>query len=265
MPQIMCPNCGMTINLENRKRIDFNLIVGAAKKQSRTFTELLHITKLSRKTLSSRLKELCKNGTLIKKERGYKINAVSEFENNGRNLAKGFSRALHDKRIRTGLMLIAFLLCSSGSGYVLATFLTPKEIYQKPVILGNFTMALEVSNVKDLYAWQAVVTFNSSELEVTEITSREFLELDYPFFLNATDVGEGILLLGGTLYGSAPGKNGSGKLAAIVFGYFVDPYEHPRIVREIGSFETQLFDSEGSLIFDSGSTLKHLQLLETHK
>jgi len=240
----------MTINLENRKKIDVNLIKNATKRQPRTFTELLHITRLPRKTLSSRLKELCKNGTLIKKERGYKINAVSEFENNGRNLAKGFSRALHDKRIRTGLMLIAFLLCSSGSGYVLATFLTPKEIYQKPVILGNFTMALEVSNVKDLYAWQIIINFDSSELEVMKITPGSFVGDEYPLFLNATDVGEGILLLGGSLCGDVSGTNGDGRLATVVFGYFVDQYNWPP------RFESQLLDSKGSLISNSNSILK---------
>jgi len=247
----------MTINLENRKRIDFNLIVGAAKKQSRTFTELLHITKLSRKTLSLRLKEMCKRGTLVKDGGMYKLNGASEFENNGRNFAKGFSRMFNERRMRTGLMLISFLIFSSVSGYVLAMFLVPSpETDQGPMIIGNFTAALEINNIKDLYAWQVVITFNSSELEVMETTPGEFFTVEYPFFLNATDIGEGKLLLGGTLCGDASGKYGSGSLATIVFGYFTDEYKPPKMFPNIGSFETQLLDSKGSLISDSNSILE---------
>jgi len=250
MPQVTCPKCGMTINLENRKKIDFNLIANATKKKPRTFTELLHITRLSRKTLSLRLKNLCADGTLVRDNGMYKLNGLSEFEN------RRFSRVLHDRRMRTGLMLIAFLLCSSASGYALAAFFTSKETHQKPVILGSFTMALNVSNVKDLYAWQAFITFDSNELEVMETTPGAFFAVAYPFFLNVTDIGEGRLLLGGLLWGNDPGKHGSGSLAIIVFGYFTDQYTPPRIVSNFESFETQLWDSKGSLISDSNSILE---------
>jgi len=228
MPQIMCPNCGKTINLENRKKIDFNLIKRATRKEPRTFTELLHITKLSRKTLSLRLKELCEKVTLVKDAGKYRLNGGSEFENTNGNLAKGFSKAFRDRRIKTGLMLVALLICYSTSGYVLARFFAsppqPTKINPGPVILGKFAMALDVSNVNDLYAWQAVITFNSSELKVIETTPGGFLDGEYPFFVNATDVNDGVLLLGCTLYGDVPGIDGSGRLAELVFGYFTQDY-----------------------------------------
>lgn len=252
MPQIMCPNCGMTINLENRREIDFNLIVSAAKNQPRTFTELLHITKLSRKTLSLRLKELCGNDVLVHRQRTYKLNGASELKGNGGDFMKRFSRAFHNQKIRGGFMVIAILLCSSVSGYALATFLNQPD--QKTMI-GTFMMSLDISNVEDLYAWQALITFNSSELEVMEFMSGNFLGLDYPFFLNATDIGEGRLLLGGTLCGSVSGKDGSGRLAAIVFGYFANQYKPPKIVSQV-DFETQLWDSKGSMISNSAATLE---------
>lgn len=256
----------MTINLENRKKVDFNLIKGAAKKRPRTFTELLHITKLSRKTLSLRLKELCANGVLVKRDGTYQLNGAFEFKDNGRDPMKGFSRVLYNRRMKVSLMLIAFLLGSSASGYVLATFLMQPQTPQKQAI-GNFMMSLNVSDVKDLYAWQVVIAFNSSELEAVKITSGEFVGIEYPFFVNATDIGEGVLLLGGSLFGSVPGKNvnDSRRLATIVFEYFADQYEYPTIVPKIGRFETQLLNSEGSLISDSNSTLKRLQLLETRE
>jgi len=263
MPQITCPNCGMTINLENRKRIDFNLIADAAKKQPKTFTELLHITKLSRKTLSLRLKELCEKGTLVKDAGMYRLNGPSEYENNGKNLAKGFLRVSHDKRIGKGLMLIAFLLCSSASGYVLAAFIAPKETYQQPVITGNFTIALDVNNVKDLYAWQVIITFNSSELKVMKITLGGFVGDDFPFFLNATDVGGDTLFLGGSLCGDISGKNGSGRLATILFGYFADGYEEPRIASgEKWCFNNVLLNSHGFIIPLENSTTVTLATIE---
>ena len=50
MPRIMCPNCGLTISLEERRNLDFNLIKDATRKKPTSFTKLLHITKLPRKT-----------------------------------------------------------------------------------------------------------------------------------------------------------------------------------------------------------------------
>jgi len=57
----------MTINLEKRKEIDFYLIKKTTKNTPQTFTELLHITRVSGRTLSVRLKELCEKGILPKK------------------------------------------------------------------------------------------------------------------------------------------------------------------------------------------------------
>jgi PKD repeat protein len=73
-PQITCPHCGSTINLENRKEVDFEKIMYALDKSPRTFTELLTITNLPRKTLSIRLKELCTSGSIVK-DGGYHLNS----------------------------------------------------------------------------------------------------------------------------------------------------------------------------------------------
>ena len=207
MPQVTCPNCGMTINLENRREIDFGLIKNATGKHPRTFTELLHITKLSRASV---------------------------------------------------LMLIAFLLFSSASGYVLAMLLTPPQYiqtYPEPVIIGSFTMALDVNNVTDLYGWQVAIAYNSSQLKVLEITSGGFVGDDFPSFVNSTDSIEDLLLIAGCLHGEVPGKNGSGKLATIVFGYFTENYDdEPKIVpRKV--FETLLSDSKLRNIPIGNSTL----------
>jgi len=73
-PQITCPNCGSTINLENRKEVDFEKIIHALYKSSKTFTELLSMTNLPRKTLSLRLKDLCSSGAIVK-DGGYHLSA----------------------------------------------------------------------------------------------------------------------------------------------------------------------------------------------
>jgi len=260
MPQIMCPNCGMTINLENRKKIDFNLIKNATKKEPRTFTELLRATKLSRKTLSFRLNELCEKGALVKHAGKYQSNGGSEFENSNTNLVEGFSRVFHDKRVKTGLILIALLIGFSTSGHVLAMLFSLPHIqtYQGPVIIGNFTMALDIHNVEDLFGWQVVVIFNSSELEVLKLSLGDFLEFKNPKYPQGprllSNVYENKLLLGSCLYGDMPGKDGSGRLATIVLGYFTENYDTPQIVpKEV--FETLLLDSQGQSIPIKDSTL----------
>jgi hypothetical protein len=109
--------------------------------------------------------------------------------------------------------------------------------------------------VRDLYAWQAVIIFNPNELKVMQVASGEFFEADPPFFLKASDVGEGILMLGCTLHGDVPGKNGSGILATIVFGYFVSNYEKPQVVKAKGYLTTLLLNSDLSIIPINDSTL----------
>lgn len=254
----MCPNCGTTINLENRKKIDQDLIMTAVKKKPRTFTELLHITKLSRKTLSFRLKELCVDSAIIKEADMYRLNGDSGFRNDRSNLAKGFSEVLHDRRIRTSLMLIALLTCSSVSGYVFATFIAPKEeTHQAPVIIGNFTMAIDIHNVEDLYGWQVAISYNQSQLKVLKITPEGFVGTidEYPLFVSSTD-NENLLLLAGSLCGDAQGNSGSGRLATVVFGYYTENYAEPKItLKDPSDFETLLLNSNGQSIPINESTL----------
>ena len=248
----------MTINLENRREIDFGLIKNATGKHTRTFTELQHNTKLSRKTLNSRLHELCMEGVLIKEDGGYRLNGSSSIEDKGKDFAKGFLNGFRNKKLRTGLMLIALMISFSTSGYVLAKLLTPPQQYieTQPAILGNFTMSLYIHNVKDLYAWQAVIIFNSSELKVLEVLPGDFLDVSYPYFVSATDVIDNGLFLGSTLCGNVPGANGSGELATVTFGYFVDNYKgEPTLALKQSFLETEIWDSTGSPIDLNESTM----------
>jgi len=250
MPKVTCPNCGLTISLENRREIDYDLIMDATKK-SATFTELLHATKLSRKTLSIRLKELCRNGAIVKSDGVYKLGDSSQVENHSTrtfqvgNLGRRFSRAFRDRRVRTVVWMLMLVTSFSASGYVLAMLFVspPPPVHNEPVIIGYSAMALEVSNVNDLYSWEVAISFNATELKVLQVTPGDFVGLEFPLFCNSTDTGEGLLLVAGCLKGDVAGKSGSGTLATIVFGYFTSNYKAPLIVPKEMGFETFLEDS----------------------
>ncbi len=246
----------MTINLENRREIDFDLIKKAAKKSPRTFTELLHITKLPRKTLSLRLKELCTTGALVRNQHMYALNGASSFE--GESSMKRFSEVFQNGKVRTGFMLLALLVCFSASGYVIARYIgvqpLDEETIQGPTIAGTFRMALDVNDVSNLYDWQVAIVYDSGKLEVQGVAEGDFLGEGYPFFLNSTDSLEDLLLLGGCLVGDTPGKSGSGRLASITFGYFTGDYDEPHIVEQ-KVFETLLRDPQGNSVLIEESTL----------
>jgi len=246
----------MTINLENRKEVDVNLIVNATEKRPRTFTELLHITRLPRKTLSSRLKELCATGVIVKKEGAYEANGDSRFVGEAGKRIEKISKIFHNRKLRTGLMFVALLLSFSVSGYVLAMLLSPQpeEKCQEPALIGNFIVALDVNNVVDLYSWQVAIVYNSSQLKVLEMTPGGFVGEEFPQFVNSTDSFEDLLLLAGSLLGEVQGKNGGGRLAIVVFGYFTEDYDEPKIVPE-KVFETFLLNSQLQRIPINDSTL----------
>jgi hypothetical protein len=260
VPQIRCPNCGLTINLENRKDTDVQLITTAVQHNASSFTDLLHSTKLPRKTLSIRLKEMCHNGVLAKVDGGYKLNGISGPE---KRIANPFSRVasvVSDRRVK-GLILLGMVLIGFPALTYAMVALFPStpsiSVAPEPKLLGSFTAIVEVHDVKDLYAWQAVIAFNSSELKFLKMTAGKDFNVTFPFFQNPSDLDNGMMLVGGTLQGPCTGINipGKGSLAVIEFGYYVSNYQSPRAILSGGGFETALLDSEQRGIAVSDSTL----------
>jgi len=149
------------------------------------------------------------------------------------------------QRIKMLLILMTFMLLTSAFGYALATLFSPPQP-QEPVIKGTFTMDLEIADVNNLYSWQVGILFNAGQLKVLDIAPGGFVGDDYPLFVNSTDSFRDLLLLGGTLYGNVPGKDGAGKLATIVFGYLVEDYVEPTIVED--ALKTFLLNCQGQLI-----------------
>ncbi len=265
MPQITCPNCGTTINLENRRKIDFDLILNAVKREPQKFTDLLKVTRLSRKTLSLRLKEMCQSGMLVKRDGKYDKNELGQPQGGTGGVGKGFTRLLPSRKMRIGLSLISLVLLSSASGYALAVYIessSPKQPAYGPVNLMNVTMALDVNDVEDLYGWQVVISYNSSELGVLDTVPGSFLQSQFfakstvnaskSLFVNSTMEAEGELMLGGCLVGQVPGVNGTGRLATIIFAVFSQQYDQPKLVPDSDTF---LLNSTLSEIPWNNSTL----------
>jgi hypothetical protein len=262
MPEVMCPKCGLTINLENRREIDHEMIMDATRK-SATFTELLRATKLSRKTLSLRLKELCSRGTLVKGNGVYTLHesfreSRRDSENQGRNFS--FSRAFHDRRVRTLVCVLMLATSFSVSGYVLAMYMAPSQNQATvPVarVLGSFRMTLDVHGVEGLYAWEAVIHYDPAKLKVLSVEPGDFLGVGgFPLFVYETDLYSNAVLLASTLVGDMPPKSGNGTLATITFEYFDSNYELPNLVPQIYQQETSWINSQGIEVpFEIGTVL----------
>jgi len=242
--------------LENRKEIDVNMIAKAVQKGEKSFTDLLHVTQLPRKTLSLRLKELCGNGTIVKADGLYRLNGNYKMTHKGMGFAERFSAQFTDRR-RAAILLLVFLIGFPISAQVFATLFMyrasePPPIVQEPTVLGNFTAVIEAQNVDELYTWQCVIVFNSSKLKVLDVKPGGFLGVDPPLFANATDLDPNIVALGGSLKGDDLPRSGNGLLATIIFGYFETDYENemPEVVSAWKYLKTYWIDAEGNEHYD---------------
>jgi len=227
MPQIRCPTCGTTINLESRRETDFRMIISMLEKEPKTFTELLRGTGLPRKTLSLRLKELCASGIIIKNG-GYQLNGsppphlrskLLNFKGNGGNRL-----FILNKKV----LLLVLILCIGipVSGYVYANY-APKPVIPpeepKTQYYGFLIVKIGIKEVTNLYAWQARINYDTEILEFRNISRGEepFFKNAIPRALYSTDSFEDIeddLLVGDSLMGiDTVGVNGSGTLAIITF------------------------------------------------
>jgi DNA-directed RNA polymerase subunit RPC12/RpoP len=255
MPQIRCPNCGMTISLKNRKEADEQMITNAVRGGPKTFTYLLHTTRLPRKTLSLRLKELCEGGMMAKDEEGYVLNGTPVFSSRIGGALNRFSSMSTDKRVRAGILLALLIVSMPVAAQVLAQFFNAQPSTQPevpavasiPTVAGNFTMTLDVQNVNDLYFWQVAITFNAKEMKVLSVAPGVFPESQYPGMLTSADNKNGLLTVGDFLLRPVLGWSGSGRLSTIVFGYFTNGYTLPKISMTAAQ-ETTLLDSSGNAI-----------------
>jgi len=252
MPQIRCPGCGITINLENRKKIDFDLIIGSLKNGSKTFTQLLRATHLPRKTLSLRLKELV-DSRIIAKDRDYRLTdspAASEFQmrrstKRVHNLKSKVVRLIKDNPDgnRDSLMIVSFFAFLVISSVLTNTLMVRAHRVHNlntdyQIADGTFEVKIGIANAANLYAWQGKITYDPTILKVVNVASGDFLSSDAivinatgqfystetsysarSLLIFATDASsiEGTLLVGGSLVGETQGSYGAGTLATVTF------------------------------------------------
>ncbi len=241
MPQVRCPRCGSTINLENRKETDFSLILSALRNKAQSFSELLRITGLPRKTLDMRLKELCVEDAIIKNKLYY-FNQAHPHRHLENKLMIGQTKIFNRKAI-----VLLLLLCV---GLPLTTRFAMAVLFQNPITqpqpLGYYTATITVNGVSDVYGWQAGVRFDPANLKIVDIIPGDFLiekekntiisslkETDQnenaeALFLTSTS--ENVLVVGQTLLAkSSPTTNSGGILATIVFAYY-KTYQTPELI-----------------------------------
>jgi len=243
MPQIRCPNCGTSINLETRRETDLSLILNSLRSGPKTFTQLLQTTRLPRKTLSLRLKELV-NSEVIAHDGGYRLNGALPPDLRRKMSMK---RTFQFSRKNMMLMLLVFcmgILLAQAYGQFMSAPPPPTPSPTKPTVTETFTVNFVIYDAAGLCAWQARVVFDPKVLIVTNIVEGAFLKegKGNTLFVAATKIVEGIfseetlsiadpftlimndeaylnsILLGCTLIGETKGVTGGGVLATVTFG-----------------------------------------------
>ena len=169
MPRITCPTCGTTIDLENRRMLDFGRILQALQGGPKTFTELLKITGLPRKTLSLRLKYLCDSGAVLKNGT-YSLNKSSNNKEVREALraAKRFSDWKKFAHILCLIMLVIMGMSSVVSAMIQTAHVPTPEILPPKAsfsILPNPPYYIGLTNT---------LTFNASSSAGTENSTLSF-------------------------------------------------------------------------------------------
>lgn len=196
----------------------------------KTFTQLLMVTRLPRKTLSIRLKELVDSGTVVK-DGGYRLTSSSHSLSKGLNLmtSRFLNENLAGKSNAITLTTLLILL-------IVPFLVTPFALSQQ----NTFVVKVKVTNAIDLYAWQVRVNFDPKSSSAVNVVPGDFFGFDalvvdatfssvppsndelqsfhgnYLFVFN-TRISYGGILLGGTRIGKVAGLSGDGVLATITF------------------------------------------------
>lgn len=278
MPQIICPNCGVSISLEARKEMDYNLVLKSLKNGPKTFTQLLRETHLPRKTLSLRLKELAKDGTIIKGD-NYRLSGTK-----GESALKSFRQNLELKsRISRFIKenpngnRDAFLL----GAFLAFVILSPLMFYHPLIAYAHrnhnfvavpsggkeFNLKIIVQGADDLYAWQGKIKFNPDVYTLTGVMAGDFLS-ENTLIINSTegytmseakqpgavlvftyDVKAGSLLIGGSLLGDTEGRSGEGILTSITFSILQPTvgYINIDLAGEIVLLSSDMKDAKGTI------------------
>ena len=214
-----------------------SLILNSLRSGPKTFTQLLQKTRLPRKTLSLRLKDLVNSETIVNDGR-YRLNGALPSELwREMNLKRSFQFS------RKNIMLTLLIFCM---GILLAQAYGQHMIAppQKLTITGTFEANLVISDATGLCAWQARVVFDPGVLVVIDVTEGSFLQgkensfatifvvntqivddifvqndIDDPLtIINDEENGADNVFIACSLIGNSDGISGDGILATVTFG-----------------------------------------------
>ena len=125
---------------------------------------------------------------------------------------------------------LAYVILSSPQSTML--FVDPSTV--RGTIGQDFTIKVSVSNVVNLYGWSFKLGWNSSLLDVKNVTEGPMMGNSsnslFTYYLNTTDEH---LVVDCTLLGNISGVNGTGTLTTIQF-----------TVKENGACELNLYDTD---------------------
>jgi len=277
VPQVRCPNCGCLVNLKTRKKMDFHLISTNLRSGPKSFTQLLHITHLPRKTLSLRLKELLELGTIIKDD-GYRLSealldAPAKYQTKrGYELKSKIARFIKENPngnrdaliigVFLGFLIVGPLLFAHPILMVRAHRV--HEFDLQPPVGEDFTVSIGVRDAVDLYGWQGKISFDPNVLVISAVIAGDFLSTD-ALIVNATGgflleqpqtpesliivaIDEpGTLSIAGSLVGKVPGKSGGGTLVTITFEIASQGDAEVSLVGDIILVNDRVRDAKGLL------------------
>jgi hypothetical protein len=239
------------------------MILKALEGKGRTFSELLKITKLPRKTLSLRLKQLINDEEIMKNGRYYVNNGKSRTAEG--LLDKEISFPSNKKLLAS---LIILMLGIPSISLALALFYQPQPAEPQPI--GYLRVEVYVNNVTDVYAWQVGIRYNHTNLKIISVKPGNFLTqnidlrseklsqdveiYENTLFFHKTLDG-GILVACQTLTGNSSSVNGSGILLIVEFAYFYKYEEVSIIYNESPQYDTGLLRKDATELPISKDTI----------
>ncbi len=140
------------------------------------------------------------------------------------------------------IILVAYFFLSSTNSLIKIT-VNPSSLQKTAG--EDFTVTLEVSNVRNLFGWQSRLSFNPEILGVLTVVEGSFLKTGgSTYFSHVVNDTTGYVLVDCSLLGEISGVNGTGVLVSIRFH-----------VKSSGSCDLSLSDT--SLINHSEQTIAH--------
>jgi len=129
-------------------------------------------------------------------------------------------------------VIIAAIFLSNMTNATTTVYVDPDKVTES--IGRDFTVNISISNVANLYGWECRLGWNTTVLDLVNVTEGSFLKkMGATFFSYRLNETFGHVVIDCTLLGNLAGANGDGVLASIRFH-----------VKNEGTCELALFDTK---------------------